>query len=293
MMDLTTAERIRELGTAINPKNAKFSNAIYAPRHKLDEHPGVKVTRDVVYGAHPRNRLDVFEPLVSAGESRGVMVFVHGGNFVAGDKHVPGSPFYSNIGVWAVQHHFVGITLNYRLAPESTHPSGIEDLDQAIRWIRESAADLNIDCENIVLVGASAGATHVAQWVAERASQEPPVSGVVLLSGVYDFRGLEGDSVLSTYYGAGTLLAEMSPHADLAGLETPLMIVVSELDPPEQHRQFLNLAHLQLLSQERLPHMVFLPRHNHFSEVLHVGTEDSSLGCALETFLLSLGKDPK
>jgi acetyl esterase/lipase len=45
----------------------------------------------------------------SAGEPAPVFLFVHGGGFVGGDKHVPGTPMYDHIGAWAVRHGWVGL----------------------------------------------------------------------------------------------------------------------------------------------------------------------------------------
>ena len=50
-------------------------------------------------------------------------MFVHGGGFVAGDKHTPGTPRYELVGAWAARHGWVGVTMTHRLAPESAPAS--------------------------------------------------------------------------------------------------------------------------------------------------------------------------
>ena len=47
----------------------------------------------------------------------------------------------------------VGVTLNYRLAPESTWPSGIEDLTAAVAWLKANVARFGGDPDKIVLWG--------------------------------------------------------------------------------------------------------------------------------------------
>ncbi|HEY6453803.1 MAG TPA: nuclear transport factor 2 family protein [Steroidobacteraceae bacterium] len=64
----------------------------------------------------------LYEPL-QRGARRPVVVFVDGGGFTGGSKHVPGSPFYDNIGRWAAAHNLLGVTANYRLALVRTWPT--------------------------------------------------------------------------------------------------------------------------------------------------------------------------
>ena len=66
-----------------------------------------------------------------------VLLFVHGGGFIAGDKHTEGSPFYSNIGAWAVKNGFTGVNMTYRLAPANPWPAGIEDIRAAVEFIQK------------------------------------------------------------------------------------------------------------------------------------------------------------
>ncbi|OMQ16734.1 hypothetical protein A7K94_0200585 [Modestobacter sp. VKM Ac-2676] len=293
MTDQTTVEALRSIGAVISPDNARATQAVYAPQHQLAPFDDVLVERDLGYGPHLRNVLDTFRPAAGAdvGEApRAVVVFVHGGNFVAGDKHVPGSPFYDNVGVWAVRHGFVGITVTYRLAPEFRHPSGIEDLGAVVAWIRGHAGALGADPDRIVLVGASAGAVHVASWLAEQERGQAPIAGAVLLSGLYDLRDVPREPVLNTYYGSVEQIADVSPLPRLAGTDVPLMVAITELDPPGHHRQFLGLAEAVLDGQGTLPRLLYLAGHNHFSEVLHLGTADQTLGRELEAFIGGLGK---
>jgi acetyl esterase/lipase len=293
-MDPTTAAALRRIGAVISPDNARATAAVYAPQHPAQPADDVVVDRDSAYGPHPRNLLDTFRPAQSAADGerrRPVLVFVHGGNFVAGDKHTPGSPFYDNVGVWAARQGFVGITVTYRLAPGSQYPSALEDLSGVVDWIRTHADSLGADPDAVVLMGASAGAVHVATWLAAQEPDQAPVAGAVLLSGLYDLRGLPREPVLNTYYGPVEDLAEVSPLPRLAGTGVPLMVTVTELDPPGHHRQFLDLAQAVLARQGTLPRLLYLPGHNHFSEVLHLGTTDHALGRELRAFVESLGKD--
>ncbi|MFX9688552.1 alpha/beta hydrolase, partial [Acinetobacter baumannii] len=81
------------------------------------------VERDVKYGPAERHLLDVFVPEKNPG-ARPVLIYVHGGGFVAGNKRPPNSPFYDNILLWAVNNGCVGVNTTYRLAPASPWPAG-------------------------------------------------------------------------------------------------------------------------------------------------------------------------
>ena len=122
------AWRLQELGQVIEPPKTA---ALYAPLQEKEPYQGVKTERDIKYGAADRNLLDVFMP-ETASPSRPVLIFVHGGGFIAGNKRGPGSPFYDNIMLWAVKNGFVGVNMTYRLAPQSPWPAAAEDLSAAV-----------------------------------------------------------------------------------------------------------------------------------------------------------------
>jgi len=123
---------LRAIGARIETQRTA---ELYTPLHPKEPYAWLTVTRDLKYGPHERNVLDVFTTPPAAGKpvvAKPVIVFVHGGGFARGAKRTEGTPFYDNIGLWAVGADFVGVTLNYRLAPHSTWPSGIEDLTAAV-----------------------------------------------------------------------------------------------------------------------------------------------------------------
>lgn len=282
-MDETLALELRRIGDAINPESAQATAKLFAPLQAGTSHDDVVVERDLAYGAHERHRLDVFRKGEAPASAMPVVVFVHGGNFVAGAKSTPSSPFYDNVGNWAARHDFVGVTVNYRLAPEVRYPSGVEDLTAVVSWLERNIADFGGDPDRIVLIGASAGATHVATFLVS--APRPAVAGAVLLSGRYDLAPLAHDPVITTYFGAGADLAGISPLPRLAATGIPIMPVIAELDPPDHQVQFLRLVTALTEHQGYLPPLVRLARHNHFSEVLHLGTDDRLLGDALEKFV--------
>jgi triacylglycerol lipase len=278
-MPAEVASALREIGPRI--EGAK-TTALYAPLLALQSHEGIDVSRDLAYGPHARHRVDVFRPN-ARGERRPMVVFIHGGGFSRGAKSAPGSPFYDNIGYWAASHGLVGVTLNYRLAPEFAYPSGAEDLARAVAWLRSHAADWGADPRRIVLWGHSAGAAHVGDYLAR--TPRPLIAGAVLTSGIFDLGSTV--SVWKDYYGDDVArYAERSSLARLAKVPTPLLVTWAELDPPDFVPDTEKLI-AQRKAAGRPLTSLRLPNHSHLSETYAVGTADESLSGPVLQFIQS------
>ena len=140
---------------AIGPKIDVSVGALYAPLHAKEPYAGVTVTRDLAYGSDPLQKLDVFSPQAKPAKLKPVLLFVHGGGFVRGDKKTT-----DNMVVWGVDHGMVGVDINYRLAPKDPWPAGAQDLGSAIAWTRAHIADYGGDPDHIIIWGHSADAAY-------------------------------------------------------------------------------------------------------------------------------------
>jgi acetyl esterase/lipase len=284
-VDRDVACRIAAIGDVVSPETLEASRAIYADAHEEPPYDGVVLTRDVAYGPHERHRLDLF----AAPGSRDlpVILFVHGGGFVRGDKSTPGTPHNENVGLWASRSGMVGVTMNYRLAPEHRWPAGAQDVAAAVAWLRANVAEHGGDPERIVLVGSSAGATHIASYAGPELHPEgePGVRGLVLLSGAYDLPSFDDEAVLGPYFGDRSEWDAASPLAGLVASRLPVMVVVAEHDPAVSHRQAAH-AFMALYERDgRVPHLVYVAGHNHFTEVFHLNTDDRLLGDQIAAFV--------
>jgi acetyl esterase/lipase len=77
-----------------------------------------------------------------------VIVSIHGGGFVTGDKRM----------VVAVPvRGYAVVAVNYRLCGEAKFPSQIHDIKAAIRWIRANAKTYHLNPDKIAVWGESAG----------------------------------------------------------------------------------------------------------------------------------------
>lgn len=283
------AKEIRKIGREINIETLGRTRELYTPLHPIAPFDGVEIERDISYGEHERNRLDLFSTVENRAQPRPVLVYVHGGGFVRGDKYTPGTPFYDNVGVWAVRNGLIGINITYRLAPEFQWPSGIEDLANAMQWIRINSDKYGIDPARVFLVGQSAGAAHVASYMAHPevyAPVEHGLAGAVLMSPIVNLLSLQPDEFTIAYFGE-----DSSAYGDRSSLEgirrssVPVMLVTPEREPDFFEDQAIELLVALKERDSRIPRFVHLAGQNHLSGIFHLGLEGDMLGPQLIDFM--------
>jgi acetyl esterase/lipase len=271
------AWKLLELGRVIDPPKTA---ALYAPMQETEPYQGVRIERDVKYGPADRHLLDVFMPEASS-SVRPVLIFIHGGAFVGGNKRAPGSPFYDNIMLWAVKSGFVGVNATYRLAPQSPWPAAAEDLASVVQWVAGQIGGRGGDPARVYLMGQSAGAVHVANYVSHPEFHKViggGLAGAVMVSGIYDLTASPlGDPEIA-YFGADpSRYAERSSVQGLLATKIPLMITAAELDPPRFVEQFELLKQATCKRPSGCAHSFMLPQHSHMSEVYAINTADTRL----------------
>jgi triacylglycerol lipase len=280
------AAALREIGPKIDgPRTA----ALYAPLLPTAEpYPGVTVVRDIHYGPHERHVLDVFTA-DSGAAAKSVLVFIHGGGFTRGAKHSSGSPFFDNIGLWAAKHGLVGVTINYRLAPQFQWPAGIEDLTLLTAWLQSHAASYGGDPTKIYLWGHSAGAAHVGDYLARvtNTGADPKIAGAILTSGFYNLGTTV--SIWKDYYGDDiSQYPQRSSLSALSKTRIPLLVTYAELDPESFQAETRGLIEARRQAGNPV-RSVWLAGHSHISETYAVGTGDESLSGPVLEFIRGAG----
>jgi triacylglycerol lipase len=283
------AQKLRGIGRDVNPATLAATRQVVLEMLPQDEANDVKVERDIAYGSEQRQRLDVFTPSSGIDPSRPVLVFVHGGGFIAGDKHTEGSPFYSNIGIWAVRNGYNGVTITYRLAPQSRFPGGIEDLRAVMDWLQSQGASHGLGADRIFLMGQSAGGAHVASYVAHSNLYAPKthgVSGLILMSGIYNYAVMPPSPMEPAYLGDDRSV--YTARSSLAGLmqsELPMLITLAEFDPPQFERQGLELLTALQEKRKHMPRFVHAIGQNHLSVALYLGLPGDLVGPQVKAFI--------
>ena len=166
--------------------------------------PDVLRRVDIPYGDDPaRQSLDVYRPASAEGRTLPVIVSIHGGAWVYGDKEL-----YQYYCMSLAQRGFAVVNFTYRLAPEFKYPAALEDANAVFGWVFDHAAEYGLDAGKICAVGDSAGAHMLALYAcictnpdyAARYAFSPPAGfaprAVGLACGIYDIDVSEGSQHL-------------------------------------------------------------------------------------------------
>lgn len=114
---------------------------------------------DIRYGPDQTwHLLDVYRPRESK-EKLPVIVSVHGGGWVYGDKNR-----YQFYAMSLAQQGFAVVNYSYRLAPQHKFPAPVQDTCRVFQWLYAHSREFGFDCENVFAVGDSAGAHILAMF---------------------------------------------------------------------------------------------------------------------------------
>ncbi len=159
---------------------------------------GVDVKRNVPFAPYgKRGLLDVYTSTNTPPAGAPVLLQVHGGAWVIGNKEEQGLALMEHLAAKG----WVCVAVNYRLAPRDRWPAQIIDVKRAIAWIRENIADYGGDPDYIAITGGSAGGhlTSLAALTPNDPAFQPgfedvdtSVQAAVPHYGVYDLAGVSG-----------------------------------------------------------------------------------------------------
>ena len=275
---------------AATSANVKLMVAEFTRIHETVAKTGVREMRDVAYGPHSRQRLDIYSPS-DAGKARPAVVFVHGGAFTEGDRNRSGE-IYGNIGRYFARHGIAGLNTGYRLAPEIRYPEGSRDIGAAIEWTHRHALESGIDPARIFLMGHSAGAAHAASYAYERRLHPaggPGIAGLIVVSGRVRADNLPENpnaARVEAYYGKdASLYDRCSAVSHVDATSVPTLVAWSEFENPLLDVYCSELVHRLGVAKRRSPPVVWLKGHNHASTIAHIGLDEDILGGALREFI--------
>lgn len=213
---------------------------------------------NVSYGPHERNVLDLWQ--AKANRPAPLVVFIHGGGFVEGDK--------SGIRRRPEIRHCLdsGVSfasINYRFREHAPIQDILLDVARAVQYMRSRADQLKIDPTRIAAYGSSAGAGS-SLWLAVHDELADPKSADPVLrqsshlaaaasldgQASYDLRdwpGIVGKSLYSPgstdwlkLYGFKTKADSLSPQADKVMKDCGMIGLITADDPPVAVASFLS-----------------------------------------------------
>jgi triacylglycerol lipase len=281
------AAKNKAIGQKVDPA---ASAAIYGPLQPKEPYsvPGLQVSRDVAYGPGPLEKLDVFSTARKPGEAlKPVLIFVHGGGFVGGDKgpvtNGVHSQFYDNVMLWAVQHGIVGININYDLAPKATYPVVQKQIGAAIAWAKKNAAQHGGDPNRIYLMGHSAGGSHAAAYVGTPEAYPAGgvgLKGLIVSSGTADAFSSAGNP----YFVPADRYGKLDFVPALTASKLPILVFRAEYDPDWAIGAF-NRFQSETAKAAVKPEFHVNKGHGHMSESYSIGTGDTTVSGPLEAFV--------
>lgn len=219
---------------------------------------------DIVYGTDPQwQSLDVYRPKSAEGKLP-VIVSVHGGGWVYGDKER-----YQYYCMTLAQRGFAVVNFTYRLAPENLFPAPMEDTNLVFHWVLEHAEEYGFDLNNLFATGDSAGAHILGLYTAICTNADyaakydfvPPEGFVpkalAFVCGTYsmDYNARHSDSLLTAVFmpggGNDDDLAMLDMISNITGKFPPVFLMTCTGD-------FLQPDALKLvasLQEHKVPHV--------------------------------------
>jgi acetyl esterase/lipase len=188
---------------------ALLAAMIYGGNQMLKTRP---TEADLAYATtDARNVLDLYLP--EGVTAPPVVVWIHGGAFMMGDKSDPQSLDA------LLEAGFAVAAINYRLTDTAIWPAQLEDVTAAVRYLRENAANLGVDGSRIALFGASAGGFLASTaGIALAADPATAVSAVVDWFGPVQFTTMDADiEATGVTRATGRNDADDSPESRLVG----------------------------------------------------------------------------
>ncbi len=187
---------------------------------------------------------DLFTPGTAA-SARGwpAVVLLHGGGWNKGDRRK-----LASLAKRLASRGYVALSIDYRLVPEAIYPAQLQDLQQAVRWLRGNAATLGVDPQRIAVWGSSAGA-HLAALAAGLSPGDryyDPGARLQAMIGAgtpTDFRdGGRNNGSLARFLGerwheGSQVFIEASPIAHVSADDPPVLLIHGDADktvPPSQ-----------------------------------------------------------
>lgn len=223
--------------------------------------------------------MDIYFPLVELYEETPVVIFFHGGSWVAGSKATIANGDRKVLVSRLRQEGYAVIAVEYRTLTSTLNlPENILDCQDAIRFVRKVSSGYGFDSENIGLWGTSAGG-HLALLAA---TTDPTVEVAyvvtyytpVTLPALMETQSLLDDEVVESLFGATDVKESIealliqadyfSPITHVEAIDFPLLMVhgTADMIVPVEHTKMMAEA-MVLSSKEHFCNTLFIEDAGH------------------------------
>jgi arylformamidase len=237
--------------------------------------------RNARYGPGPLQVIDLFPATVP---NSPVFVFIHGGYWRALSK--------DHFGFIAEPLLDAGVAVamvDYDLCPAVPLATVVEQVAQAIDWIRRQARDINGDPDRLIVAGNSAGA-HLAAMMLSRdwneGGQPSFIQGAVLVTGIYDLAPIPHIQVREDVALTLHDIERLSPLRLVPRVKAPVVVAVGGAEPAlwiDQSARY----HQRLADHGMESQFMVLPGHHHFSISRCIAEPEGTLFRAMRQLLES------
>jgi arylformamidase len=236
-------------------QDAAYWESLYNNRAAVPEHPQIfarwaeeserarrslRCYLDVPYGAHPMEKLDIFQP---QGQSRALLAFIHGGYWRTLDKRE-----FSFVATELVKQGVTVAVPNYALCPSVTVDEIVRQMLQACAWLFRNGSNFGAPHGKLYVSGHSAGGHLTAMMLAAvwpQFARDLPrkiVQGGLAISGVFDLRDIINVPSINVDVRLTPALAEkVSPMFYPPATDAPLYLAAGGKERPpfvEQNKAF-------------------------------------------------------
>ncbi|PUA17557.1 alpha/beta hydrolase [Glaciimonas sp. PCH181] len=186
-------------------------------------------TADIIYGANPRNELDVYTPK-NLHSPAPVVLFFYGGSWSSGERGD-----YAFVGEALASRGIVAVIADYRLYPEVRYPAFLEDGAKAAAWTVREVAKYGGDPHRLYVMGHSSGAYNAAmlaldpRWLAEVNLTPAVFRGFIGLAGPYDFLPIENRGVRPVFFYPNSPV-DSQPINHVTSLAPPTLLLAATKD---------------------------------------------------------------
>jgi|AntRauTorcE11898_2_1112593.scaffolds.fasta_scaffold03738_6 acetyl esterase/lipase len=249
----------------------------------------LSVHRDLPWSPEPlagsRGLLDVYQP--AGVEAAPVVVFIHGGGLLAGDKSLA-----AHLGLRLAREGFVTVSINHRLSPAVSHPAHVRDAARALAWVRDNIAGFGGNPDRVVLTGHSAGAWLAAllatdpRWLKERGMSRAGLAGVVPISGFFHVPRLAPERPKSVWGKDPDVWREASPARHVDDGVPAMLLIHAENDTEARRKESRDFA-AELEDAGVDVRGLEVPDRDHRSIFFLMGTPDDPATSALIQFVRS------